>query len=237
METVIRESRINLEEYLKSWQFSSLLEKQPGESLSTEEIRLRLLRRAYSDEVFRRELLAHTRYVLAMAIEEGLGISRFDFVTGVKRVPVLEETPEKLYLKLPTCHKGCSREGVAEPPPEHNGSSCHVCGITFPQAFGGCDASTPQPLPPGAKLSRRKIEDRIREAAALDPAFKSQLLARPFETYSGFVRALCGGQLPAYMDSVREVGVIEDAGDEIHFIIPTWESFLAEEQSRFVNLS
>src|ERR1700754_2116330 len=112
-----------LSSFLQTWPFSSITQTQENKRLTREDMDDQLLHKIYADELFRNEFLANPRFVMAIAVEESLGIDKYQFVRGVGDVHVLQETPEHLYLILPSCHKGCMQEGVIGPPEDHCGNS------------------------------------------------------------------------------------------------------------------
>lgn len=217
-----RFTRVELElsSFLQTWPFSSITRKRADQRLTREDMDDQLLHRIYSDERFRNEFLANPRFVMAIAVEESLGIDKYQFVRGVGDVHVLQESRELLYLILPSCHKGCLEEGITEAPEEHCGRSCHVCGLTLSKAPDDYRCSA-QKEPAGAlPISRKEIEDQIKKRARFDPGFKQAFTRQPVEVYTACARELCGGQLPHYLAEIKDIRVFEEGLEEIYFIVP-----------------
>ena len=209
----------DLSSFLQTWSFPDIVEKRADERMTREDMNHRLVRRIHGDALFRREFLAHPRFVFAIAVEQSLGIDKYAFVKNIERVEVLQETSRQLYLVLPACHRGCRREEVCEAPAEAVAGSCHVCGITFPRAAES-SCSEQRPSSGTGAVSRREIEEQMTKRAGFDASFREALLTRPAEAYPAFARELCGGHVPQYLETVEDIRVLEEDVDEIYFRLP-----------------
>ncbi len=114
--------QILLWDYLENRPSESILDAEPDERLSREEIRLRMIRNAFVNPDFERELAENTRLLCAIAYEKGLGIDRYKFVDVVIVYNMVYETPRRLYMELPSCHRGCTLSKA----PRVAGTAYHV---------------------------------------------------------------------------------------------------------------
>lgn len=218
--------RRELYAFVMAWPCGSIVGKRADEQLTREEMDERIIRKLSSEPLFKRQFFANPRFCMAMAVEEALGINKYAFVGGIETVHVLQETPRQLYLILPSCHRGCMQDTVSAPPDGPGQTTCHVCGVTKPAApdgatCGGQERSL-RAISSARKqpLSRKDIEDEIKRSAKLDHGLKQDLMTRPMEAYSSFVRGLCGGDVPPYLDGVAEIRILEEDTKELYFIIP-----------------
>ncbi|MGI8745763.1 MAG: hypothetical protein ACR2NN_24945 [Bryobacteraceae bacterium] len=213
-----------LRDYLRRWAFETILDRKPDERLTREEIRFRVLRKAFSNPEFERELVRKTRFVCAIAYDEGLGIDPFEFVKAILAYHVLRETPTRIYMELPNCHKGCTLPGVPVPPQPR--STCHICEKAFPLPKGA-KAVRPD-LPASEVLSRKKIEGHIQNRVIWDSDFAHALHANPLETYARYASELCAGRFPRYLGGVTELRLLHESEREMFFVFPTRERFELE---------
>lgn len=204
--------------FVEARALKSIIGKRADERWTRDDMDLRLQLKIHSDELFRQEFLAHPRFIYALVVEESLGISRFDFLSVIDSVAVLQETPERLYLVLPSCHKGC--EVRPAPPPEGAcAGSCHVCGMTFPTRTENRSTCQQWEAVTSTAPTRKEIEDLLKKKAALDYTFKKELTSRPMEIYNAFATKLCGGMEPDYIATVKEIQVLEEGERDIYFLL------------------
>ena len=198
----------------------SIVGKRPDERWTRDDMDLRLQLKTRGDEHFRQEFMAHPRFMYALAVEESLGIPSVAFLRVIDSVAVLQETPERMYLVLPSCHKGCEARPAA-PPEGVCAGSCHVCGITFPTHTDNRSTCEQWEAVESAAPTRKEIEDLLKKKAALDHSFKKELTSRPVEIYTAFATKLCGGAGPSYMAGVKEIQVLEEGERDVYFLIQT----------------
>ena len=213
-----RETCDELVRFVEARALKSIVGKRPDERWTRDDMDLRLQLKTHSDELFRQEFLAHPRFIYALAVEESLGIQRFDFLSVIDSVAVLQETPERLYLVLPSCHKGCEVRPAA-PPEGACAGSCHVCGITFPTHTENRSTCEQWEAVTSTAPTRKEIEDLLKKKAALDHTFKKELTSRPRETYTALAMKICGGMKPDYIATVKEIQVLEEGEREIYFLL------------------
>ena len=207
-----------LTSFVEARALKSIVGKRPDERWTRDDMDLRLQLKTRSDELFRQEFLAHPRFVYALAVEESLGIPSFAFLRVIDSVAVLQETPERLYLVLPSCHKGCEARPAA-PPEGVCAGSCHVCGITFPTHTDNRSTCEQWEAAASTAPTRKEIEDLLKKKAALDHTFKKELTSRPMEIYTAFATKICGGVEPNYMATVKEIQVLEEGERDVYFLL------------------
>lgn len=211
-----------LRDYLELWPFGTVIPRRAGEKVDHAEVARIIRGKMLSDEGFRDEMLARPLFVWAILAEQGFGINKFNFVGAIRAVNVFRETADCLFLKLPACHRGCQAV-EASGGESRVGSSCNVCGKSFAHALDDEPCAGEADVTGVGAPSRREIEGRIKVRVQVDPGFRSALHSRPLETYAEFATRLCSGTRPAYLDGVSEIRVVEEADDEIHYILPSAE--------------
>ena len=219
----------NLQQFAAAyWQQSlqvTLLGSRQGERLSREEIRHRTLRRYFSDPVFAHRLIHKTRWMMAVILDECLGINRYMFMSRIHSYPVLYESTKRLYLELPSCHQGCALPGTVAKAEEHK-DDCKVCARAFPLPAGSTFV-LPEARFAGT-MTRRGIEHLIQKRVAWDPKFAEDLGAKPLDTYKTYATHLCAGRTPRYLEGVEDLELVYETGGEMFLIVPTCEAFALE---------
>lgn len=189
-----------------------VIQVKPGEALPRPGIEAQLIAQAKKDPEFKQALINETTEVMALAVEEALGID----IRPVVKVEILQETPNKLYLVLPVCHKGCEASCAKEAPPEFSGS-CHLCGLPKPQIGSDC-TQTYSDI--NDILTRKKIEFQLIAKTQIDPGFKQQLFSQPTATFINAVEEILGGRRPEFLENVTEVHVVEETPFILYIVLP-----------------
>jgi hypothetical protein len=220
--TAVGCKEVTFREFIGEWSLGRIIERDPTSTLPREEVRDRVLRRAFADHEFKEQLFANTRYVMAMAIDQGVGINQSFFLMGIRKYHLVEETASLMYMKIPRCHRGCTMLPIAVCPTEDR-SNCQVCGA--PNGKSACGGGGTECT---AGSLRTRIEDSIVDLFYRDREFAQRLNTDPLPTYLNYARKVCGGALPRYLLGVRELVLVEESSSEMYLIFPTRERFEAE---------
>ena len=221
-----RESLKLVLDYLHNWQHGTIVERGPGEVLTRRDMHESIVRKARAEPDFYEELKANPLMVYMIALEEALGIEKLDYICQIREVRLLEETPEVLYLVLPTCHYGCKAEGVTEAPAESDGGTCHVCGMSLPDGANGCESKSAGEVGGAPSILSRESVDRweleglMIERVAKERKLRDALLFDPNNAYRQFITDLGLTDPPEYLESVRDIRIMPETDRSIFLVVP-----------------